>query len=65
MCPNQLVFAVTAIAAAVSENRTSDEIAELGLIFTQLGDTLATISFQQALCEDKDNKQVKRQGQRK
>lgn len=49
MCPDQLAFAVTAIAAAVSENRTPDEIAILGLIFTQLGDTLSTISFRKSM----------------
>lgn len=51
MCPNQLIAAITAIAAALADGRDSDEIAVLGTVFTQLGDTLSTIAVQKSLCE--------------
>ncbi|MDY3617453.1 DUF6774 domain-containing protein [Agathobaculum sp.] len=41
---NQLATAITALAVAVSSANTAEDTAMLGLIFTQLGDTLATIS---------------------
>lgn len=56
MCSNEFVFAVTALAASLAENRTDDEISLLGAIFTQLGDTLSTISARNALCSAADNK---------
>ena len=51
MCPNQLIAAITAAAAALAEGRSADEITILGTIFTQLGDTLATIAAQKSLCD--------------
>lgn len=50
--PITLVSAVTISAVILSEGRTSDEISQLGVIFTQLGDTLATIAFQQQLIQE-------------
>ena len=46
MCPNALITAITAAAAAIAEGRDPDEIAAIGAVFTQLGDTLATIAVQ-------------------
>ena len=46
-----LTSAVTAIANALACNLTPDEIALVSCVFVQLGDTLATIAAQKALCE--------------
>lgn len=48
-----LAMTITALACCIAENRTTDEIDLLAVIFTQLGDSLATISFQEALCAEK------------
>jgi uncharacterized protein HemY len=39
------VAAVTAFAVAIAKDRSPEEIEFLALIFTQLGDTLATLAF--------------------
>ena len=50
---NELITLVTALAAAISDGKSENEITLLSLIFTQLGDTLATIAFQKSICENK------------
>ena len=50
-CPNALIASVTAAAALLAEGRESDEIALLGAVFTQLGDTLVTIAATKDRCE--------------
>lgn len=49
MQPNMLVSTITAIAVALAERKESQEIDLLAAIFTQLGDTLATIAATQDL----------------
>ncbi|MCL2084431.1 MAG: hypothetical protein FWH06_04130 [Oscillospiraceae bacterium] len=44
--PNALAASVTALAITIADGRSPDEIGLLGAIFTQLGDTLTTISVQ-------------------
>lgn len=44
----QLIVGITALAAALAAGHTADEIGRLGAIFTQLGDTLTTISTQKS-----------------
>lgn len=51
MCPTSLAAGVTVLAAAIAEGRSGDEVALLAAVFNQLGDTLATIAAQKALCE--------------
>lgn len=46
----ELVAAISAIACAISKGKSPDEIALMASIFSQLGDTLATIAAQEALC---------------
>lgn len=46
-----LVTAITAAAVALSEGKSAEELAWMGAVFTQLGDTLSTISAQKSLCE--------------
>ena len=53
MCPNTLVASISAAAITLAEGRTTDEISLLGAIFTQLGDTLATIAVQRGIIEAK------------
>ena len=53
LCPAALVSMVTAAAAVIAEGRSADELALLGAVFTQLGDTITTISIQKGLIEQK------------
>lgn len=46
----ELVTYITAIACAISKCCTEDELEILASVFSQLGDTLATISLQNQLC---------------
>lgn len=48
----ELVMLVSSLACCIAENRSADEIALLSSIFSQLGDTLDTISAHQDLCCD-------------
>ena len=49
----ELTSAVTALANAISCKLSPSEIAVVASIFAQLGDTLATIAAQNALCEER------------
>lgn len=42
--PEALVAAVTAAAISIAEGKSTDDVALLGVVFTQLGDTLSTLS---------------------
>lgn len=48
----ELTSAVTALANAISLKLSTSEIAVVASVFVQLGDTLATIAAQKALCEE-------------
>ncbi|ADL03461.1 DUF6774 domain-containing protein [Lacrimispora saccharolytica] len=54
----ELVMFVSSLACCIAEGRSSDEIALLSTIFSQLGDTLSTITAHRDLCcdsgDDKD-----------
>jgi F0F1-type ATP synthase epsilon subunit len=57
----ELVATITAIACAIANNCSEEEVAVLSSAFNQLGDTLVTIiaqqSFNEQKCSDKnDNK---------
>lgn len=54
----ELTAAVTALANAIACNLTLSEIALLASIFVQLGDTLATLAAQRALCEEQAGKET-------
>jgi hypothetical protein len=47
-CPDTLPAAVGAVAAALAQNRTDEELALLAAVFTQLGDSLALILVSRA-----------------
>lgn len=49
----QLTTAVTALANTIACGKTADEINLIGVILTQLGDTLLTIGTCKSICEGK------------
>lgn len=49
---SQFVTSITAIAVAIAQDKSEQELLLLSSIFMQIGDTLATISARRALCED-------------
>lgn len=46
-----LTVTVTALANAFAYSLTTEELALLASLFVQLGDTIATIAAERALCE--------------
>ena len=52
----QSTASVTAMANALSMKLRTEEITLLAAVLVQLGDTLATIAAQRAICEAKDGK---------
>lgn len=50
MCPNELVTSITALAVAIAEGKSEDELSVLAALFTQLGDTLETIAVHKSIC---------------
>lgn len=48
----EITASVTAIANIIAQKLENDELALLGAIFTQLGDTLETITAQRELCQN-------------
>ncbi|MBP0965542.1 MAG: hypothetical protein J5999_09680 [Oscillospiraceae bacterium] len=44
ICGESVAAGITALAAAIAQNRSAEEIGVLGVLFTQLGDTLESIS---------------------
>lgn len=52
MDPNERVVSVTALAALIASNLDDNELGLAAAIFTQLGDTLATIVVQRSLNQD-------------
>lgn len=52
----ELTSAITLMANAISCRLTSEELGLVASILVQLGDTLATVAAQRALCEEKIEK---------
>lgn len=52
----ELTTAITALANVISCGHTVNELALIAGIFVQLGDTLATIAAQRALCDEQEGK---------
>lgn len=48
----EISAAVTAIANVIFQKLNDDEVALLGAILVQLGDTLETMSVQKEICEN-------------
>lgn len=57
MNPCQFTASITAIANVLSSKLSTNDTTILAAAFVQLGDTLATIAAQRAICEsNSDNK---------
>ena len=56
---NSLEFttAITAVANAIACNLSEGELALVASVFVQIGDTLATIATQRALCSSESREQ--------
>ena len=54
LCPESMPAAVAAMAAAIAQGRSDEELGLLAAIFTQLGDSLASILVARA-CNSKGN----------
>ncbi len=50
----ELTAAITAAANTIACGMGDDELGLLALVFTQLGDTLATIAAGRAMCREKE-----------
>jgi hypothetical protein len=53
--PEQLATWVHLAALELAQGKSAAQLAVLGGIFTQLGDTLAVMSAQKTLCESNEN----------
>lgn len=49
----QLTTSITAVANAIAKGLSVEETTLLAAVLVQLGDTLATIATQRAICEEK------------
>ena len=50
MNPCELTAAITALANLLAARMTVDQLNMLGVVLTQLGDTLLTIATQRSIC---------------
>ena len=57
MNPCELTASVTAVANALACRLSNDELTLLASVLVQLGDTLATIVTQKAICESLNKKE--------
>ena len=55
MNPCELTAFVTAVANALANQLSDDELNLLGAVVTQLGDTLLTIAAQRRICGSRKN----------
>ena len=55
LSPEQLATWVHAAALELSRGKSAAQLAVLGSVFTQLGDTLTTISAQKSIIEAKES----------
>ena len=52
----ELTYAITALANTIACKLTPNELALAASIFVQLGDTLATVAAEKALCDETNEK---------
>ncbi len=53
----EFAMTITALACNIAQGKTSEEIALYAALFSQLGDTLATIDAHQVLCSPPECKE--------
>lgn len=46
---------ISALSCEIAKDKTADELSLLGAVFSQLGDSLATIAAQKALCSSSES----------
>lgn len=51
-------MSITALANAIANNMSDEDIELAAVFFTQLGDSLATISVHRSVCSNKSNKNI-------
>lgn len=56
LCPSEIATIVNAFSVAIAQGKTVEELNILSAIFTQIGDTLATIAIQTSNLENCNNK---------
>ena len=54
MNPSELTAAITAAANAMAQTAEDEALNVLSAVFSQLGDTLATIAAQRSFCQSKE-----------
>ena len=57
MNPCELTMGITALANTIACRLSDDDLNFVAAVFSQLGDTLATISAQRELCERQDDEE--------
>lgn len=58
MQPCELVSSITAVACFLAQGESTEQIELMASIFSQLGDTLATIAVQKECCESKETAHI-------
>ena len=51
LSPEELVVFISTVSIAIAKDKSDDELGVLAALFTQIGDTLATISAKRAIIE--------------
>ncbi len=51
LSPEELVVFISTVSIAIAKDKSDDELGVLAAVFTQIGDTLATISAKRAIIE--------------
>jgi hypothetical protein len=56
LSPEELVIFISTLSIAIAKDKTAEELGVLSAVFTQIGDTLATIIAQREILENDNNK---------
>lgn len=56
LSPDELVIFISTLSIAIAKDKTAEELGVLSAVFTQIGDTLATIIAQREKLENANNK---------
>jgi hypothetical protein len=55
LSPEELVVFISTVSIAIAQGKSDDELNVLAAVFSQIGDTLATISAQRDIIEAANN----------
>ena len=56
LSPEELVIFISTLSIAIAKDKTAEELGVLSAVFTQIGDTLATIIVQREKFENANSK---------